>query len=80
MGSKYASRPEKVLHLIIYCYIGSSDKGVNPFNTTGLFLYSLKTSGFLVFSEAYRKRPVAWNGLNQKKHTLFKLNQNTNTV
>ena len=38
----------------------------NPFHTTGLFLYPLKTSGNQMFSDVfrgYRKRPVAWTGL-----------------
>ena len=38
----------------------------NPFHTTSLFLYPLKTSKNLCFSDVfrgYRKRPVAWNGL-----------------
>ena len=39
----------------------------NPFHATGLFLYPLKTSKNLRFSDVfrgYRKRPMAWNGLN----------------
>ena len=39
---------------------------LNPFHAIGLFLYLLKTSENLWFSDifrAYRKRPVAWNGL-----------------
>ena len=35
---------------------------LNPFHAIGLFLYLLKTSENLWF-RAYRKRPVAWNGL-----------------
>ena len=38
----------------------------NPFYATGLFLYPLKASENLWFSDVfkkYRKRPVAWNGL-----------------
>ena len=38
----------------------------NPFHATGLFLYFLKTSENLWFSNAfrgYRNRPLAWNGL-----------------
>ena len=38
----------------------------NPFHATGLFLYLLKTSENLWFSDVfrgYRKRPVAWDGL-----------------
>ena len=40
---------------------------VNPFHTTGLFLYLLKSSENLWFSDAFRgcrKKPMAWNGLN----------------
>ena len=39
---------------------------LNPFHATGLFLYLLKTSENLWFSDTfreYRKRPVAWSGL-----------------
>ena len=38
--------------------------GSDPFHTTGLFLYPLKTSENQRFSvfRGYRKRPVAWNG------------------
>ena len=38
----------------------------NPFHANGLFLYPLKKSENLWFSNVfrgYRKRPVAWNGL-----------------
>ena len=38
----------------------------NPFHTTGLFLYRLKTLENLKFSDVfggYRNRAVAWNGL-----------------
>ena len=40
---------------------------INPFHATGLFRYPLKTSENQSFSDVfrgYRKRPVAWNGLN----------------
>ena len=39
---------------------------VNPFHTAGLFLYPLKISENLSFSDVFsghRKGPVAWNGL-----------------
>ena len=39
---------------------------VNPIHATGLFLYPLKTSESLWFSDVFRghkKRPVATNGL-----------------
>ena len=45
--------------LSLFCF-------VNTFHATGLFLYPLKTSENLWFSdvfEGYRKRLVAWNGL-----------------
>ena len=35
----------------------------SPFYATGLFLYPLKTSGFLMFSGGCSKLPVPWNGL-----------------
>ena len=41
-------------------------KSINPFHTTCLFVYLLKTSGnfwFFDVFKGYRKRPVAWNGL-----------------
>ena len=40
---------------------------INPFHATGLFLFPLKTLENLWFSDVfrgYRKRTVAWNGLN----------------
>ena len=53
---------------------------INPFHTTGLFLYSLKTSENLWFSDVsrgFRKRPVARNGLKKssnKKTTAARAN------
>ena len=42
------------------------DSSINSLRTTGLFLYPLKTSKNLWFSDiflGYRKRPLAWDGL-----------------
>ena len=63
-----------------WCYHGKLKKSkeifciklFNPFHAIGLFLYPLKTSENLRFFDVfrgYRKRPVAWKGLNsfQKK-------------
>ena len=47
---------------------------INPFHDTVLFLYLLKTSENLKFSDVfsgYRKRSVAWNGLAAKICFLF---------
>ena len=48
---------------------------INPFHVSGLFLYPLKTSENLWFSDVfkdYRKRPDAWNGLIIKKFSKEK--------
>ena len=42
------------------------NNALNPFHTTGLFQYPLKTSENLWFSDVFRwyqKKSVAWNGL-----------------
>ena len=51
-----------------FIFQNTSKRLLNPFHVTGLFLYSLKTSEYLRFSDVfkgYRKRQVAWNGLIQ---------------
>ena len=61
-------------------------KSINPFHTTCLFVYLLKTSGnfwFFDVFKGYRKRPVAWNGLTMiqsiKRHKEKGLPRNTYT-
>ena len=55
-------------YIRIICLFGSwvCQLLINPFHAAGLFLYLLKTSENIWFSDVfrgYRKRPVAWNGL-----------------
>ena len=49
---------------------------INSFHTTGLFLYSLKTSKNLWFPDAFRrynKKPVAWYGLKKLLMKVLKV-------
>ena len=51
-----------------YFYVITKVPSVSPFHVTGFFLYSLKTSEKLRFSEVfkgYRKRLMTRNGLNE---------------
>ena len=51
---------------LIYVIYGKNLFIFNPFHTTGLFRYPLKTSENQSFSDVFRdypKRPVAWNKL-----------------
>ena len=55
-----------LIFFILQKYFNRAVYLLNPFHATGLFLYPLKTSEKLWFSDifrVYRKRPMAWNGL-----------------
>ena len=50
---------------------------LNPFHATGLFLYALKTRGFLIFSRSIEKdRGMKW--VNQTCSRFFKGKDNAN--
>ena len=52
---------------------------VNPLHVTGLFLYALKISENIWFSDVfrgYRKKPVTWSGLSSSSNLLNPLNTN----
>ena len=56
------------------CFLPIQLQFINPFHATGLFRYPLKISQNQMFSDVfrgYRKRPVAWNELNDKSKILF---------
>ena len=56
--------------------LSSTKFKINPFQAIDLFLYPLKTSENLWFSDAFwefRKRPVAWNGSSWKSQEIINL-------
>ena len=60
----------KIFTIVFKKFPSATNQTINPFHTTRLFLYPLKTSENLWFFEVFRmygNRPVTWNGLRDCK-------------